>query len=372
MYQAVLSFESKKAFIFCRNNALYISYYQNGLPKEPIMLENGIDNRFVVLPEQDCFKICVNKESGETRLIRVREKNTDRIAVNKNIALLNKSNIFLYGKNNIVYSNKNEITDITNKRISYFDAAGYCRCFYINDEGFVVFVNKDVFLYGIKRNKLYEVSQSKGRLIDISACSDGGRIYIALLFKTNNGYETVFKVIDNTGGTKPLMLLKTSSAENVFVYTANNDVIVLTLQQNGTIFYRQANLNTIMFSDVQQFKSGSSGKIYCFCVGNMKCSFTDILCRSDGRIIYPKGVAVPEDKLEQNDKEEIINSFNIKLYDVERKMAETVNSLQSRLRTQIEINNEMRKEINRLRKICDIQKDEDYTIYLTKAKVIDQ
>jgi len=369
MNQAVLCFENKRAFLFCRGNALYISYYNNDLPQIPSVADSGIKNDFIVIPEEKSFKILYEKENGELKTIRAGEKLIERVNTEKVFTLINKGDIFLSDGKNTVFSDSEEILDFNRKiKISDYDKDSYYRCFYVNNEAMVIFTYKDVFAYSSKRRKVFDVAQNKGKLIDTSVCACGDKTYIVLLFKNNNVFETVLKIIDENGGAKASVLIKTNNAENVFACVMGDELRVMTTQQNGVVFYRQANLKNMIFSDIHQFKMENSGKAVCFCTENMKVSYSDVWCRNDGKILYPEMEII---KAKENENAEIISKFNAKLNEMQMKMNQSINMMENRLKRQIEINNELRNENMRLKNKYETDNTDEYTIYMTRSKVIE-
>ena len=200
-----------------------------------------------------------------------------------------------------------------------------------------------------------------------------------MLIKNGSYYEVIYKTIENSKISKGIDIIKTQKADNTFVFNEKNKINIVISRDDGKVYSRYADTEKIDFSPLQSNVLSSAAKI---CFYDLYGNISDALCLLDGTIIYPK---ITKEKItaknnkEYNfyentisEKDRIINEMNMRLVQLQKNSAQTIQSLNQRLNEEKEKNAVLETKIESMEKMFGSfdDKTKNCTLMITSAKEI--
>ena len=93
--QSAVRLRSKTAFLFCRQNAIYISYAVNNAPSEPMVIQGDVYLGFNICPEKDGYLIFFKQSGGGGNVIRLTDGGISRPVLDKTILNVSTGSTFI-------------------------------------------------------------------------------------------------------------------------------------------------------------------------------------------------------------------------------------------------------------------------------------
>lgn len=377
--QTAVSVGNKKAYLFCRNNTIFLS--QEGGERGIQALQTEIENRFnISVLEEEIYVFC-RKTNGKSIGFKLADKGILNVLADESILSVSTDDVFVYGKNisDIFYSKNNVVFSFKTKKV-LFSYDKFLKTVFLCKMPLAVFEkNGSLMLYNFSTGEMYELYKNIVSVIDFSLCGLRENIYVSLLIKNGSYYEVIYKTIENSKISKGIDIIKTQKADNTFVFNEKNKINIVISRDDGKVYSRYADTEKMDFSPLQSNVLSSAAKI---CFYDLYGNISDALCLLDGTIIYPK---ITKEKItaknnkEDNfyektisEKDRIINEMNMRLVQLQKNSAQTIQSLNQRLNEEKEKNAVLETKIESMEKMFGSfdDKTKNCTLMITSAKEI--
>ena len=160
--QAAISLSGRKAFIFCRQNALYLAYAKNNVPSDPMVMQNGVYPGFNICPQKDGFLIFFRTSANTGAALKLTPGGILRPRLDENVLNVSTGTVFVYrpDKNTVLYSAPNGFIHSLSRQKALFesDNISSCRCIFLGDESYIVFARDSrLCLYSAGAEKTFEL-----------------------------------------------------------------------------------------------------------------------------------------------------------------------------------------------------------------------
>lgn len=364
--QAAVRLKSKTAFLFCRQNAIYISYAVNNAPSEPMVMQGDVYPGFNICPEKDGYLIFFKQSSGGGNVIRLTDGGISRPVLDKTILNVSTGSTFIFNadKNTILYSSSDGyIHSLTSRKpILAMGNAAYLKTMFLGGKSYILYEKNGVlYLYITESGASYELYKNAESLFDFSLCQTGRTVHIALLVKNGASFEVLYQAISPDGASGSNAIIKTSSAQNVFVFPYNGGARVFVSGESGKVFYRTTESGKISFTPLENMELKSTAKMRYFMPYNSQDAFSDALCLKDGTIIMPSAPKADiknrtqrqtrntEDfyKKSMAEKDRIISQLNQRLNQLQMSSNQTIADLRESLKFQEEQNTNLLNSLSK-------------------------
>ena len=364
--QSAVRLRSKTAFLFCRQNAIYISYAVNNAPSEPMVIQGDVYLGFNICPEKDGYLIFFKQSGGGGNVIRLTDGGISRPVLDKTILNVSTGSTFIFNsdKNTILYSaSDGYIHSLTGRKpVLAMGNAAYLKTMFLGGRSCILYEKNGVlYLYSVESGASYELYKNAESLCDISLCQTGRTLHVVLLVKNGASFEVLYQAISPDGASNSNAIIKTSSAQNVFVFPYNGGARVFVSSDNGKVFYRTTESGKISFSPLESMELKSVAKMRYFMPYNSSEAFSDALCLNDGTIIMPSSPkAEIKNKAQRQtrnteefykksmaEKDRIISQLNQRLNQLQMSSNQTIADLRESLKFQEEQNTSLLNSLSK-------------------------
>ncbi len=364
--QAAVRLRNKTAFLFCRQNAIYISYALNNAPSEPMVMQGDVYPGFNICPEKDGYLIFFRQTNGNGSVIRLTDGGISRPVLDKTILSVSTGSIFIFnsGKNTILYSSSDGyIHSLTGRKpVLAMGNAAYLKTMFLGQKSYILYEKNGVlYIYSVENGASYELYKNAENLSDFSFCQTGRTLHAVLLVKNGVSYEVLYQAISPDSASGSNAIIKTSSAQNVFVFPYNGGARVFVSGDKGKVFYRTTESGKISFTSLESIELKSAAKMRYFMPYNSSDAFSDALCLNDGTIIMP---SAPKDEIKNRTQKQVRNTEEF----YKKSMAEKdriISQLSQRL-NQLQISS--RETIADLRESLKIQQEQNSNLLNSLSK----
>ncbi len=361
--QSLLSLNGRKAFVFCRQNAIYMSYAKNNSPSAPIILQNNVHKGFNICPVKDGFLIFFRAIYGQNSVLKISASGVTRPNIDDNILNVSTGAVFIFNTEKILYSAPDGFIHSLNGGTPLFEFgdASKCRTLFLANDGILLFVkDKKLRLYSSVKNTAYDLYNTADNVEDISICSIKDTLYISMLVKTAQGFELLYKTISGSNASKPVPIIKTQTAQGAFIFPYGNSIRTV-ISNNLKVFSRITERDKLSFSPIESMELKEPSKIFYFEQYTSDFACCDALCDAQGVVIFPQETYaennVVDKKGTKNDfykkalleKDRVISTLNTKLNQLQKNSYEAIHSLNESLLAAQDKNTALMNEIESLR-----------------------